>query len=68
MPREKEDFHDNLDRVVTAFPGRELIPLKDVADWMGMNQRLLQKLSGFPVKKIQQRYYVPAVGLARWLS
>lgn len=68
MPREKQDFHDNLNRVVMVFPNKEMIPLKDVAEWLGMNQRLLQKLNGFPVKKIQQRYYVPAVGLAKWLS
>lgn len=68
MPREKQDFRDNLDRVGAVFPNRELIPLKEVAEWLGMNQRLLQKLADFPVKKIQQRYYVPVVGLARWLS
>lgn len=68
MPREKQDFHDNLNRVVMVFPNKEMIPLKDVAEWLGMNQRLLQKLKGFPVKKIQQRYYVTAVGLAKWLS
>lgn len=68
MPREKQDYHDNLNRVVMVFPNKEMIPLKDVAEWLGMNQRLLQKLNGFPVKKIQQRYYVPAVGLAKWLS
>ena len=68
MPREKQDYHDNLNRVVMVFPNKEMIPLKDVAEWLGMNQRLLQKLNGFPVKKIQQRYYVTAVGLAKWLS
>lgn len=68
MPREKQDYQDNLNRVVMVFPNKEMIPLKDVAEWLGMNQRLLQKLNGFPVKKIQQRYYVPAVGLAKWLS
>lgn len=67
MPREHEMLHENLSRIVAVFPNKELIPLKEVADWLGMNQRLLQNLKGFPVKKIQQRYYVTAVGLAKWL-
>ena len=35
MPREKEDFRDNLCRVTERFPDQELIPVKDAAAFLG---------------------------------
>ena len=37
MPREKEDFRDNLERIDKAFPGREYLSRRDVADFTGLN-------------------------------
>ena len=68
MPREKPDFQENL-RLIQERLGRDqLLPLKKVAEYCGRDYRTLQKTSDFPLKKIAGRYFVPAVGLARWLS
>lgn len=68
MPREKEDFRENLRIISEKFGDVQLIPLKQAARFCGADERVLQKDKDFPVKKIVGRYYVPAVGLARWLS
>ena len=68
MPREKEDFRDNLERVSERFGDVQLIPLKAAAEYCGADVRVLQRDKTFPIKKIVGRYYVPAVSLARWLS
>lgn len=68
MPREKENYRENLRLISEHFGSAQLIPLKLVADYCGADVRTLQKDKDFPVKKIVGRYYVPAVALARWLS
>lgn len=67
MAREKIDFRDNLERISTQFEG-ELIPLRMAAAFCGVDPRVLTQSVDSPVKKICGRYYVTAVGLARWLS
>lgn len=68
MPREKENYRENLRLISEHFGSAQLIPLKHAAEYCGADVRTLQKDKDFPVKKIVGRYYVPAVGLARWLS
>ena len=68
MPKEKEDFRTNLERISSAFPNQELIPLLEAAGFMGVDKRLLQGDKGFPLRKLGGRYFVTAVGLARWMS
>lgn len=68
MPREKENYRENLRLITEKFGTVQLIPLKQVAEYCGADVRTLQKDDDLPVKKIVGRYYVPAVGLARWLS
>ena len=68
MPREKEDFRENLRLISERFGNVQLIPFKQAAEFCGADVRVLQKDKDFPIKKIVGRYYVPAVGLARWLS
>lgn len=67
MGREKQDFRDNLERIAAHF-GQELIPLRKAAAFCGVDPRVLMMDKNSPVKKICGRYYVTAVGLARWLS
>ena len=67
MPREKELYRDNLERVCERFKS-EMIPLKDAADFIGCDVRTLQSDRDFPVKKLGRKYYVSSVALARWLS
>lgn len=63
MPREKEAYRDNLERVISAFPGREIITLTDLSKWLKMDPRTVKRK--FPLK--------PGIGisvatLARFLS
>lgn len=68
MAREKEDFRENLRLVSERFGDIQLIPLLQAAEYCGANYRKLKKDKLFPLKKVGGRYYVPAVGLARYLS
>ena len=68
MAREKENYRENLRLIAERFGDVQLIPLKQVAEYCGADVRTLQKDKELPVKKIVGRYYVPAVGLASWLS
>ena len=68
MAREKENYRENLRLIAERFGEVQLIPLKQVAEYCGTDVRTLQKDKELPVKKVVGRYYVPAVGLASWLS
>jgi hypothetical protein len=69
MPREKEDFRDNLCRVTERFPDQELIPVKDAAAFLGgISPRRLYEVKNTPCKRVGGRWYITAVALARWLS
>ena len=36
MPREKECFRDNLERIDRAFPGKEMLSVSDAMSFLGM--------------------------------
>ena len=63
MPREKESFRDNLERLDQAFPGKELLSAADVAKYTGLHIQTVRKI--FPIKP---RIGIPKVVLARALS
>ncbi len=66
--RTKEDYYDNLARITERFKGTELIPLREAADFLGVDPRSLQDCRDFPLKKVCRRYYVASVAFARWMS
>lgn len=68
MARERAGYREVLAAVTGAFPKAELIPLRQAADYLGINYRTLIADPDFPVKTIGRMYYVPRTGLARWLS
>ena len=68
MAREKENYRENLRLITERFGDVQLIPLKQVAEYCGADVRTLQRDKELPIKKVVGRYYVPAVGLASWLS
>lgn len=71
MSIEKNDFRDNLQRLSERFPDKEIIPLKEVSEFLGCDPRTLLSDSKFPRKSFgtnRKTYFVPIVGLARWLS
>jgi hypothetical protein len=59
---EKATFRDNLERIDTAFPGKEMLCKKDVQDFTGLNYRTVVKLFDF------QGNYISKVSLARTMS
>ena len=48
MPREREGYRDLLERLDTAFPGRELIGKSEVAGWLGISKSTLQRRYALP--------------------
>lgn len=46
--REKEGYRENLERIHTRFPNKELLTKKDVASFLGCNYRYVTKR--FPFK------------------
>ena len=43
MPREKELFRDNLERLEQKFPEKELLNIKEVSTFCGINYRTAKK-------------------------
>lgn len=48
MAREKEAYRDNLERILEAFPGKEILTQKDIAGWLHMDPRTVRQV--FPMK------------------
>lgn len=67
MPREKEDYRDTLADIYARFGTAQLIPLRQVSEFVGVDERTLKKDKAFPKKKIGGRWYVTASHLARFL-
>ena len=68
MAREKELFRDNLVLLREKFGETDLIPLKQISEYVNIHSETLKSDKGFPLKKVGRMYYVPIVGLASWLS
>lgn len=68
MAREKQDFRENLDRLIQRFPDREMIEVKEAAVIVGCDYRTLIRDQAFPTRQLGTRYLVPLVGMARWMA
>lgn len=75
MPREKEGFRDQLERLIERYPGRETLRIDEVCSLLGVYRTTLLQDKTFPAKKVGHTksktggvYLVPIVGLARWLA
>ena len=62
MPREKECFRDNLERISERFPGKEMLSIKEVTDYTGLDRKTVKKLFEF------RESYISIVKLARGMS
>lgn len=62
MPMEKEAYRDNLERLKNAFPDKELLTLKDVSSFCGIDTRTAKKIFNI------QDNYISIASLARKLS
>lgn len=47
MPREKDSYRDNLERIKDAYPDKEMLSLKETADFIGLNYRTVKKMFSF---------------------
>lgn len=63
MPREKEAYRDNLERILDAFPGREVITITELARWLHLDPRTVKRK--FPIK---EGLGISVASLARFLS
>lgn len=68
MPREKEDYRENLARLTERFPGRDTITITEAAALLGRCARTIRESKSIPKVKMEREYLIPLVGLARWLS
>lgn len=67
MPREKECFRDNLQRLDERFPDKELLTKADVVSFLGISSRTMARRAseyGF----VPRSNHVSKVKLARALS
>ena len=62
MPREKESYRDNLERISEKFPSQELLTVKDVATFCGLDRRTVARLYSF------KSCYISKAVLAREMS
>lgn len=63
MPREKESYRDNLERICQALPDKgEMLSKSDVAKFTGLNHRTVAKIFSF------KGNYISKAVLARELS
>ena len=62
MPREKESFRDNLERLDKAFPGKEMLRKTDVTNYTGMSFAKARNMFSF------NGNYISKVVFARELS
>ena len=61
------DWRDQLVRLDEKFKD-ELIPLKDVREYLGLNELSVKNDKTFPMIRVGGRYYVPKMRLAKYLS
>lgn len=62
MPREKETYRDNLERIIERYPGKEMLNVGEVVAYTGLNRSTVKKLFQF------NHNYISIVNLARQLS
>ena len=62
MPREKPAYRDNLERISERFPNKEMLTVKDVSAFCGLNIKTVKKLFEF------KNNYISVAKLAREMS
>lgn len=66
MPREKESYRDNLERLNERYPDKELLTVTDVANFLGICRQRAKAM--LPFKEIGGAPGVTKASLARFLS
>lgn len=68
MPREFEDYRDNIALLTQMFPNRATITVEEAAAVIGCDKRTIISNNDVPTIHIGRKIAVPMVGLARYLS
>ena len=62
MALEKPSYRDNLERIKEAYPNKEMLKVKDVQKFCGLNRETVKKLFDF------KDGYISVAKLAREMS
>lgn len=63
MPREKESYRDNLERIIEVFPGKEILSVAEVVTFTGLNRGTVKKMFPF-----NEHNYISVATLASCMS
>lgn len=69
MPREPDGYREQLEFLVERYPDKDMLSIQEACQMFKCGRRKLLADKTFPVKQINGRgtYYIPIVGLARWM-
>lgn len=66
---EKVGFDEQRSALYERFGrDRAMIPLGEVAAYLGVDRRTLLRDRSFPVRRVGRQYLIPVISLARWLN
>ena len=68
MPREYEDYRDNIALLTQMFPGKATLTVEEAAAVIGCDKRTIISHKEVPTVRVGRRVTVPLFGLARYLS
>lgn len=68
MPKEKEDYRLNLERLEARFPGREAITIPEAAAFLGVKYERLKYDPTFPRVKVGKQEVMMIAPFARRIS
>jgi hypothetical protein len=69
MPREPDGYREQLEHLAERYPGKEVLTIQEICAMFGCHRQTLLADPTFPAKRIgnKGKYYIPVVGLARWM-
>ena len=65
--REAEGYRENLEFLVSLFPGRATVGIAECCKAIGRDRRTLLSDKNFPAKQVGNRYTIALPELARWM-
>jgi hypothetical protein len=68
--RETDGYRQQLERFSEQYHGREVLTIQEVCEMFKCGREKLLADKTFPAKRIgnKGKYYIPVVGLARWMT
>ncbi len=68
MAREKPAFRDNMDVLLSATGGKQMIRVREAAKLLGVDHRTLLRDPSLNTRKVGAVWMVSVPVLARWMS